>query len=606
MNSMNSISTADEINRMKSAMNATGTNNATDTNSATKTEGATKTENATGSESATGTNNATGTKSANAREMISGADAIVRCLESEGVEVVFGYPGAAVLPLYSALSASGIKHVLTRSEQGAGHAASGFARITGRPGVCIATSGPGATNLFTAIATAYSDSIPMVAITGQVATYNLGRDVFQEVDTTGAVEPFTKYSYLVKSAADIGRVFKEAFHISSTGRKGPVLIDVPMDVQQEPARFAYPETVDIRGYKPSYSGNALQIKRVAEAVGAAQRPLLCLGGGVFLAGAQNAAREFSERVNLPVVTTLMGIGALPWEHPLNFGMIGQSGGSAANYALSHSDLLILIGARVGDRAINKPAELTGAAIVHIDIDPAEIGKNMGTTIPLVGDAARVLEQLAGREIAAARPEWIVELDAMRRAEGEEFTARPERTASVDPVKFARGLSGMLPDDAVYVADVGQNQIWSAKNFVSHGRFLTTGGMGTMGYSIPAAIGAQLADPSRTVIAMLGDGAFQMSMNELATVVRLKLPIKIVLINNGKLGLVRELQQVAGTPEFAVDLDGSPDYGKLAAAYGVEYSRASGLGQAIEAARAMLEHNGAYLLECAVDPEESTS
>ena len=550
--------------------------------------------------------------------VINGADAIVESLKREGVGVVFGYPGASVLPLYEALRSSGIRHVLTRTEQGAGHAASGYARMSGRPGVCVATSGPGATNLFTAIATAYSDSIPMIAVTGQAATYNLGRDVFQEIDATGAAEPFTKYTYLVKSAADIGRVFKEAFHICSTGRKGPVLIDMPVDVQQARAKFDYPDIVDIRGYKPRFSGNAPQVKRVAEAICSARRPLLCLGGGVFLSGAKKEAHDFCERANLPVVTTLMGVGAMPRTHPLYCGMVGQSGGEAANYALSRADVLILIGARVGDRAINKPADLSGTIVVHIDIDSAEIGKNMGTTVPLVGDAARVLGQLSEREITGDWRQWLEELDGVRQREQEKYDARKSGRrindnqsagsgpSCVDPVVFVRELSALLPDDSIYVADVGQNQIWSAKNFTSNGRFMTTGGMGTMGYSLPAAIGAQIACPGKTVLAVAGDGAFQMSMNELATVKKENLPIKIILMNNGSLGLVRELQVKEYAREFATDVAGWPDYGAIAAAYNIPYKRACNTEQAVRYAREALGGEGARILECAIDPEEPSA
>ncbi|MDR3121876.1 MAG: thiamine pyrophosphate-binding protein [Clostridiales bacterium] len=558
--------------------------------------------------------------------MMLGAQAMVECLRREGVNTVFGYPGATIAPFYEALAQSGIRHVLTRTEQGAGHAASGYARLSGRPGVCVATSGPGATTLFTAIATAYSDSIPMVAITGQVATNQLGRDVFQEVDTTGAVEPFTKYSFLLKSAADIGRVFKEAFHIASTGRQGPVLIDAPVDVQRERlgsddgagaatgdgigtgavgvADFIYPERADIRGYKPRYDGHALQVKRVAEAIRAAKRPLLCLGGGVFLSGAVGPARELCERASLPVVSTLMGIGLLPPGHPLYYGMLGYSGGGAANAALAGSDLLILIGARVGDRAITQPSELAGTTVVHVDIDTAEIGKNVGATIPLVGDAARVIAQLLERDLRGEWPDWIAALDALRAKERTELDTRGERPRSVDPVRFVRALSGLLPEGAVYIADVGQNQIWSAKNFcVPGGRFLTTGGMGTMGYSVPAAIGAKLACPERAVLAVCGDGAFQMSMNELATIRQLGLPIKIIVMRNGVLGMVRDLQKRAGAKEFAVDLSGSPDLGLIAAAYGLGYARAERLDGACAAARDMISCDGAFLLEIVVDPDE---
>jgi acetolactate synthase-1/2/3 large subunit len=546
-----------------------------------------------------------------------GAEAIVKSLEHEGVTTVFGYPGAAVVPLYEALRKSGIRHILTATEQGAGHAASGYARMSGKPGVCIATSGPGATNLFTAVATAYSDSIPMIAITGQVATYKLGRDVFQEVDTTGAAEPFTKYTYLIKSAREIGRAFKEAFHICSTGRKGPVLIDIPVDVQLESAAADFPESAEIRGYKPRYKGNALQVKRVAEAICAAKRPLLCLGGGVFLSGAETAVRQLCEQADLPVVTTLMGIGALPREHRLYFGMLGQSGGGTANYALKNSDLLIIIGARAGDRAIKTPSELAGSAVIHIDIDSAEIGKNVGTTIPLVGDAAIVAGQLMERELRGEWGVWLADLEKRRDLERNAYIEYPAHNGAaipgnnaerrqphtgVDPVRFLRELSRMLPDDAVYVADVGQNQLWSASAFDSKARFLTTGGMGTMGYGVPAAVGAQLACPGRTVLAVTGDGAFQMSMNELAAIKRQGLPVKIVLMNNGTLGLVRELQLNDGYAPFAVDMPGSPDYGLIAAAYGIPYSAARNTAEAVAAAVKIMDSDGPHMLECAVNPD----
>lgn len=349
--------------------------------------------------------------------MISGAQAMVKCLENEGVTVAFGYPGAAICPFYDSLRQSTvIRHVLTRNEQSAGHAASGYARITGKPGVCIATSGPGATNLFTAIATAYSDSIPLVAITGQVPTAQLGRDVFQEVDTTGAAEPFTKYTYLVKDVKDIPRVFKEAFYIAGSGRQGPVLIDMPMDVQQQLLEFQYPETVDIRGYKPRFRGHAVQLKRVAAAIREAKRPLLCAGGGVLSSGAQQQVRQLCELCSMPVVTTMMGIGALPSQHRLNYGMLGQSGSPVANQAVEESDLLILIGARVGDRAVKAPTQLEGSTtIIHIDIDAAEIGKNVGTVLPLVGDAAAVVTQLIDQDPVGEWHRWIEWLNEIGRA-----------------------------------------------------------------------------------------------------------------------------------------------------------------------------------------------
>lgn len=532
---------------------------------------------------------------------------MVECLRCEGVSTVFGYPGATIAPFYDCLADCGIRHILTRSEQGAGHAASGYARITGRPGVCIATSGPGATNLFTAIATAYSDSIPLVAITGQVATCQLGRDVFQEVDTTGASEPFTKYNYLIKSAGEIPRVFKEAFHIASTGRKGPVLIDVPVDVQRELLEFAYPDAVNIRGYKPRSAGHPMQVQKVADAIAAAARPLICVGGGVFLADAAREAREFCEKAGIPAVSTMMGIGIFPADHPQYFGMLGQSGLTTANTAVRESDLLILIGARVGDRAITHPARLESGSttIVHIDVDSAEIGKNVGTTIPLVGDAKQVLGQLMERKLHGEWADWSDRLQASRAGERRAILAKAEQPGFVDPQRFVRELCAALPPGSVYIADVGQNQIWSARNYCADGRFLTTGGMGAMGYSIPAALGAKLACPERTVLAVCGDGAFQMCMNELGAMRQHGVCIHIIVMRNGVLGMVKELQQKGFGRTSAIDLSGSPDIGGIAAAYAMPFFRAVTTQEALSAARRMLSGQESALLECIVSPEEDS-
>ena len=527
---------------------------------------------------------------------------MVNCLQNEGVTIAFGYPGATIAPFYNSLLDSSIRHILTRGEQSAGHAASGYARITGKPGVCVATSGPGATNLFTAIATAYSDSIPMIAITGQVATYQLGRDVFQEVDTTGATASFTKYSYLVKEVADLPRVFKEAFHIAAGGRKGPVLIDVPVDVQKELIEFEYPASVHIRGYKPNYDGHPLQLRKVAQAMKNARRPLICCGGGLLQQGAEDALRQFCEQTGIPAVSTMMGIGALQPGHELCFGMLGQSGLKTANQAIKESDLLMLVGARVGDRAITQPASLESTTtIVHIDIDSAEIGKNLGTTIPVVGDASRILKQLMHKDIKGDWQEWVERLNEMRRAERHKMAEISPRQGMVDPNAFVRLLCRKLPQDAIYVADVGQNQIWSARNFIANGRFLTTGGMGTMGYSIPAAIGAKLAAPQRTVLAVCGDGSFQMSMNEIATMCQHDVPVKIVVMRNNKLGLVSEIQQHSFSGrEIAVDLAGSPNFGLLAHAFGIEHALVTSLEESAAAIERMLAGPAPFVLECVVE------
>ncbi len=535
--------------------------------------------------------------------MITGAEAIVRCLESEGVEIIFGYPGATIAPLYDKLSKSSIRHILVRHEQHAGHEASGYARIKKRPGVCMTTSGPGATNLITALATAYMDSVPLIAITGQVSGDLLGRDVFQEADITGAAEPFTKYSYLVKEAEDIPRIIKEAFHIASTGRPGPVLIDIPVNVQLEKLDFSYHGQVNLRGYKPTIKGHAGQIKRVSKAVGNAERPVICVGGGIFAADAQAELKRFAETLNIPVVSTMMGIGAIPTAHPLYMGMLGMHGKSVANQAISDSDLLIIIGARVSDRAVLLPDNVSKSTkIVHIDIDPAEIGKNLSTFIPVVGDAKEILTQIMDTDPVRKADEWPDLLKSKREKLSLDYSTRKR---GVNPKAFVNMLSTSLPEDHIYCADVGQNQIWSAANCeVKKGRFLTSGGMGTMGYSIPAAIGAKLADPSKSVVAVCGDGSFQMSMMELATLCQHEVDIKIVVMKNNKLGLVKEIQKKSyKNNEMAVDLTGSPNVVAIAGAYGIPGRSIDSMDAAPEAIAEMLGHKGAYLLECIVDENE---
>lgn len=534
--------------------------------------------------------------------MISGAQAMVNCLETEGVSVVFGYPGAAICPFYDCLAQSSIRHILVRSEQNAGHAASGYARVADRPGVCITTSGPGATNLLTALATAYADSIPLVAVTGQVETSLLGRDVFQEVDTTGAASPFIKYSYLVEEARDIPRVFKEAFYIAATGRPGPVLIDMPVDIQRAPLDFSYPETVCIRGYKPCYQGHTGQIERVAKALCAAKRPLLVVGGGAVRA--RGGVRALCEMCGLPAVSTMMGIGTLPSRHPLYFGMLGQSGAPAANAAVEQSDLLMILGARVDNRAMGRPGCLgADKTVIHIDIDTAEIGKNVGTAIPLVGDAAAVLGQLCERPLHGDWEAWRAWLDSRRAGP----IASGAGYGFVDPEAFVRLLSQELDDDAVYVSDVGQNQIWSARNYDARGGlFLTTGGMGTMGYALPAAIGARLAAPRRQIVAVCGDGAFQMEMMELATANQHGVTVKLVVMRNNMLGMVREIQRDSyGGRETAVALGGGPELAKIAEAYRIRHLRLDAMEHARETVRAFLDTEGSCILECAVDPRAAT-
>ena len=385
--------------------------------------------------------------------MISGAEMMVKCLEAEGVEIAFGYPGAVICPFYDYLYQSSIRHVLVREEQNAAHMASGYARSCGKPGVCIATSGPGATNLITGIATAYMDSIPMVAITGQVNSELLGRDVFQEADVTGACESFTKHSYLVKDTKEIPRIFKEAFHIASTGRPGPVLIDVPVDIQQNLVEsFSYPEKAEIIGYKPRTQGHGLQIKKAIQAIEEAKRPLICCGGGVVLAGAREEMKAFAQNSGLPIVATMMGIGVVPMDSDRYLGMIGSHGRSYANRAMHEADLIILCGARVGDRAVAAPEQVAEQAkIIHIDIDPAEIGKNMPVDIPIVGDIQQVLAQMAEKVHYIDRPEWVKRVVDLKKDYVPHGTDRED---AVEPRSFIRSLSQLMDENAILVADVG--------------------------------------------------------------------------------------------------------------------------------------------------------
>lgn len=531
-----------------------------------------------------------------------GADAIIKCLEAEGVNVVFGYPGVAICPFYNSILDSDIQTVLIRTEQNAAHAASGLARVTGKPGVCAVTSGPGATNVITGIATAFADSIPLICITGQVNSELLGSDVFQEADITGAAESFVKYSYLIKNVNDIPRVFKEAFHIANTGRKGPVLIDIPIDIQNAViSKFKYPEEVNMRTYKPTVKGHAVQIKKVTHELERAKRPIICVGGGVLLSNAQDELRSFVEKYQVPVVSTMMGIGVMPSQHPLYFGMVGNNGRACANRAMNESDLLIMVGARVADRAVSQPDLITqNKVLVHIDVDPAEIGKNAGPAIPLVGDAKHIFDDIAKEEIECSHDEWILTLNQYRENMVVKRNPNPEY---VDPAALIRELSCQMEDDGIYVADVGQNQIWScAYHIVKKGMFLTSGGMGTMGYSIPAAMGAKIAAPGRQVIAVCGDGSFQMSMMELATMRQHNVPVKIVVLKNNYLGMVREYQHYSYKDNYSVvDLSGSPDLEKIAEAYGMRFLRLSNMEKASEMISMLLEKEEAVLMECLIDP-----
>lgn len=534
---------------------------------------------------------------------MNGADAIISCLEMEQVDTVFGYPGLAISPFFNSILKTEIKTILVRTEQNAAHSANGMARINGKPGVCVVTSGPGATNVITGIATAFADSIPLVCITGQVESSLIGSDVFQEADITGAVESFVKYSYIIKDVEDIPRVFKEAFYIAQTGRKGPVLIDIPFDIQNNLIKkFSYPETVNLRTYKPTFQGNIIQIKKVAKAISKSKKPIICAGGGVLLSCGGDCLKEFATSKNIPVVSTMMGIGVISTENPLYFGMVGNNGNPYANKAMNESDLLIMVGARVADRAVSQPdLVMENKVLIHIDVDPAEIGKNVGATIPLVGDSKDIFETLNKQEIHGDFTNWIEYLNEIK---NDSCKNKDFKFDSVNPFTFINRLSLKMQEDAIYVADVGQNQIWSCMNhIVKKGRFLTSGGMGTMGYSIPAAIGAKIAAPDKQVIAVCGDGAFQMSFMELATIKQYNIPIKIIVFTNTTLGMVREYQKNVYKRAFSmIKLDGSPKLDKIAAAYDMKFLRISSMENIDSEIDLFLANEESYLIECIVDPE----
>ena len=551
------------------------------------------------------------------KRVLNGADALVRSLEEENVEYVFGYPGVAICPFFNSILNSDIKTVLVRQEQCAAHAASGYTRVSGKPGVVAVTSGPGATNLITGIATAFADSIPLVCITGQVDSRLMGSDVFQEADISGACESFVKFSYIVRQASDIPRIVKEAFHIASTGRKGPVLIDIPHDVQMDRVSgFAYPIGVNLRTYKPTVEGHPVQIKRVMRELARARRPIICVGGGVHLSDAAEEVRKFAEAHDIPVVSTMMGLSAFPTDHPLFYGMVGNNGQKYGNRAMNEADMIIMVGARVADRSISQPDLITeNKVLAHIDVDPAEIGKNAGPSIPLVGDIRHIFREFNERDLEVDYSDWLDWLDgckddvlnteSKKRAEIQEEHILQGRKDYVDPRIFIRKLSLKMDKDAVYVADVGQNQIWSCANAVMRrGRFLTSGGMGTMGYAVPAAMGAKISSPDRQVVAVCGEGGFQMTMQELATIVQYEVPVKIVVLRNNVLGMVRQHQHFVYHDRFSVtDLSTVPDLDKLSEAYHIGYLRLETNEGMNECLDAFLKEDRTMLLEVMIDPDD---
>ncbi|WP_018084529.1 biosynthetic-type acetolactate synthase large subunit [Desulfurispora thermophila] len=535
------------------------------------------------------------------------AEALVRCLELEGVEIVFGYPGGAILPVYDALYKSPIKHILVRHEQGAVHAADGYARASGKVGVCLATSGPGATNLVTGIANAYMDSVPLVLITGQVPTSQVGTDAFQEVDITGITMPITKHNYLVKDPARLPQIIKNAFHIAATGRPGPVLIDLPRDVAGAEIEFEYPAGVFLRGYRPTYKGHMGQITQAAALISQAERPVIYAGGGILNARATAELQELAEKIQAPVTNTFMGLSGFPGDHPLFLGMLGLHGERAANLAVTNCDLLIALGARFDDRVTGKVSQFAPQArIIHADIDPAEIGKNVRVDVPIVGDVKHILGALLGKVARGERSAWLARIAAWK----EQYPLTYQKDAAVlKPQAVVEHLHRATAGEAIVATDVGQHQMWVAQfyRFKRPGSLISSGGLGTMGFGLPAAIGAQLGQPERQVILVTGDGSLQMTMQELATMVEQKLPIKIFILNNHALGMVRQLQEFYCDGRYmAVNFAFHPDFVTLARAYGIAGYQVESEEQLVALLPEILARSGPVLVNCLVSAAENVS
>lgn len=540
---------------------------------------------------------------------MTGADLAIKALEANGVKTVFGYPGAANAPIIESISHSSIDYVLSRNEQGAAHMASGYARVTRTAGVCTATSGPGATNLITAIATAYMDSIPVIALTGQVKTGLIGKDAFQEVDIIGSTLPFTKHSYLVKDVRDISRIVNEAFHIATTGRPGPVLIDLPLDVLKAKYEEDGSDEINLRGYKLQGKANESQIRKVADALMKAKRPVLLAGGGITCSGAVKEINDFINKTGIPAISTMMGLGVIPTDDERFYGMIGSHGTKRANMILNRADIVLAMGTRLGDRSVANAQGMENAGkLIHIDIDPAEIGKNIQPYIPVVGDIKDVVSQLSPMLEGWHSPyEWKHEADELR------SMMKPSSSGAdngfVNPKYFLERLSDITDSDVYLTTEVGQNQIWCANHFTikSPERFITSGGFGTMGYGLPAAIGASRAQSKKPVIAVMGDGSFQMDLPELGTMLQYHIPVKMVLFKNDRLGMVHEHQYLFYKSNYQmVDITGgSPDFEKLAEAYGIRSNTISENSQIDGAIKAMLADKESYMLIVNVSPFEPT-
>ena len=541
-----------------------------------------------------------------------GAQIFIDCLVKEGVDTIFGYPGGAVLTIYDAIYHSPLKHILVRHEQGAVHAADGYARASGKPGVVVVTSGPGATNTVTGIATAAMDSSPLVVFSGQVNSPLIGNDAFQEADIVGITRPCTKNNYLVKDVKDLAPTIREAFYLVRTGRPGPVLIDIPKDIQAQSTDYVFPQQVVPRGYHPTYEGHPGQIKRCRELLATAERPVLYVGGGVIISGAAPEIRKLAEAENIPVTMTLMGLGGFPGSHRLSLGMLGMHGTYWANLAVTECDLLIAIGARFDDRVTGKVNEFAPLAKkVHIDIDPTSISKSVKVHFPVVGDAKQVLRQLLAdaprprAEVAQARQKWL-----KRIAEWKKDKPLAYRSGKmIKPQAVVQALCRATKGEAIITTEVGQNQMWTALFYeFNHPRqLITSGGLGTMGFGLPAAIGAQAAFPGKTVIDIAGDGSIQMNIQELATAVQHKLPVKVAILNNGFLGMVRQWQKLFYGGRYSHSrMDVSPDFVKLAEAYGATGLRAKRPEEVETVIAKALKTKGPVIMDFVVEPEEDVS
>lgn len=500
---------------------------------------------------------------------IKGSQITVESLLKENVEYMFGYPGGVVIPIFHELYNSPIKFILTRHEQGAIHAADGYARASGKPGVVLATSGPGATNLVTGIATAHLDSIPLVVFTGQVSTALIGNDAFQEVDITGITRPVTKHNYLVQDIKDLARIIKEAFYIAATGRPGPVLIDVPVDISNSVHSFEYPDKVSIRGYKPTYTGHAGQISKACKLIESSKKPVIYAGGGVVLSNASDELRDFVKKTGIPITTTLLGMGAYPETDKLALEMLGMHGTYYANYAVHNSDLLIAIGARFDDRVTGKISEfIPNAQVIHIDIDPASVSKNVSVDVPIVGDCKKILKEINKEVNAPKIDEWVKEVMTIKKDHPLQYELGGKDV--IKPQYVVEKLYELTKGKAIIATEVGQHQMWAAQfyKYTEPRTFISSGGLGTMGYGLPAAIGVQLARPDKRVIDIAGDGSIQMNIQELIVASQHRLPIIVAILNNGFLGMVRQWQQLFWDKRYSYTcLNYAPDFVKLAEAYG---------------------------------------